>query len=283
MGLRFFSTKNREPHLGPYPLERLRRLESSPDLSTVPAAQPLDFRRLQTPHSLVNAMGDYQAMMDVIRDGIINPNLAAAPEDLEERSRHLKAFGYFQDASMMAVCHLDDAAVLDTPTRNPDVDRLGHDIRTKQTKTLASGIDEIMAGLKESLERPPSSIEEHTHAIVILDEHMRPPNKDEPGAEWIMDAQNHRSALRATETAVILASYLNALGFQAKAHTASSSDIDANKLAVAAGLATVEGDQLCVPWLGDAFGLAVVTTNMELAIDQPLAPWSEQPLSLIHI
>ena len=277
MGLRFFSTKNREPHLGPYPLERLRRLESSPDLSTVPAAQPLDFRRLQTPHSLVNAMGDYQAMMDVIRDGIINPNLAAAPEDLEERSRHLKAFGYFQDASMMAVCHLDDAAVLDTPTRNPDVDRLGHDIRTKQTKTLASGIDEIMAGLKESLERPPSSIEEHTHAIVILDEHMRPPNKDEPGAEWIMDAQNHRSALRATETAVILASYLNALGFQAKAHTASSSDIDANKLAVAAGLATVEGDQLRVPWLGDAFGLAVVTTNMELAIDQPLAPWSEQP------
>ena len=277
MGLRFFSTKNREPHLGPFPLERLHRINLPADLSNVPAFQPLDFRNLQTPYSLVNAMGDYQAMMDVIRDGVVNPNLAAAPEDPEERSRHLKSFGYFQDASMMAVCSLPETAVLNTPTRNPDVDRLGHDIRTKQTKTLASGIDEIMAGLKESLERPPSSIEEHTHAIVILDEHLRPPKQDEPGAEWILDAQDHRSALRATETAVILASYLNALGFQGKAHTATSSDVDTNKLAVAAGLATVEENQLHAPWLGSGFGLAVVTTNMEIATDKPLAPWSEQP------
>lgn len=277
MGLRFFSTKNRAPHLGPYPLERLRRVNSRPDLENVPPAQTLDFRRLQSPHSLVNAMGEYQAMMDVIRDGLVNPNLAAAPEDHDERARHLKAFGYFQDASMMAVCLMDDAAILNTPTRNPDVDRLGHDIRTKQTKTLASGIDEIMAGLKESLERPPSSIENHTHAIVILSEHMRTPRPEEPGAEWIMDAQHHRSAIRATETAVILSSYLNVLGYQAKAHTATSADVDANKLAVVSGLATVEGKQLLVPWLGDAFGLSVVTTNMEIATDQPLAQWKDQP------
>jgi len=277
LGLRFFSTKNRAPHLGPYPLERLRRLSVQPDLSIVPVAQSLDFRNLQTPHSLVNAMGDYQAMMDVIRDGLVNPQRAAAPEDPEARAKHLKAFGYFQDASMMAVCKLSEDAILSAPTYNPDVDRLGHDIRTKQTKTLASGIDEIMAGLKESLERPSSSIKDHTHAIVILDEHLRTPNADEPGAEWIMDAQDHRSALRATETAVILSSYLNALGFQAKAHTATSSDVDANKLAVAAGLATVEYDRLCVPWLGEKFGLAVVTTNMVIATDQPLAQWQDQP------
>ena len=109
---------------------------------------------------------------------------------------------------------------------------MGNDIRTKQTKTLASGIDEIMAGLKDSLERPPSSIGNHTHAIVILDEHMRSPRADEPGSEWIMDAQDHRSSIRATETAVILSSYLNALGFQGKAHTATSSDVDANKLSL---------------------------------------------------
>ena len=71
MGLRFFSTKNREPYLGPYPLERLRRIDSQPDLASVPAAVALDFRRLNTPHSLVNAMGEYQAMMDVIRDGLV--------------------------------------------------------------------------------------------------------------------------------------------------------------------------------------------------------------------
>jgi len=277
LGLRFFSTKNREPHLGPYPLERLCRIETQPDLSTVPASQPLDFRRLQTPHSLVNAMGDYQAMMDVIRDGLVNPKLASAPEDPTERANHLKAFGYFQDASMMAACRMTEECMLITPTHNPDVARLGNDIRTKQTKTLASGIDEIMAGLKDSLDRPASSIKDHTHAIVILDEHMRPPKADEPGAEWIFDAQDHRSAIRATETAVILSSYLNALGYQSKAHTATSAEVDANKLAVAAGLATIENKRLCVPWLGEGFGLAVVTTNMEITTDLPLAPWKDQP------
>jgi len=145
------------------------------------------------------------------------------------------------------------------------------------TKTLASGIDEIMAGLKDSLERPASSINNHTHAIVIVDEYLRTPRDEEPGAEWIIDAQDHRSAIRATETAVILSSYLNLLGYQAKAHTATSADVDINKLAVVAGLATIENDRLCVPWLGEGFGLAVVTTNMEIASDLPLAPWKDQP------
>mgnify|MGYP001041009426 CR=1 FL=1 len=277
MGLRFFSTKDRAPHLGPYPLERLRRLDEMPDLFGVPTAATLDFRRLDTPHSLVNAMGEYQAMMDVIRDGPANPSPASAPTDPVERAHHLKAFGYFQDASMMGICLMRDDALLGAPTCNPDVDRLAQDIRTKQTKTLASGIDEIMAGLKESLDRPASKITDHTHAIVILDEYMRSPRDDEAGADWILDAQAHRSALRATETAVILSNYLNALGFEAKAHTATSSDVDANRLAVAAGLATVENGRLCVPWLGEGFGLSVVTTNMDLAVDKPLADWAQQP------
>ena len=102
MGVRFFSTKDRPIHLGPYPLERLKRVEHALDLSNVPATHPLDFRKLDTPHSLVNAMGEYQAMMDVIRDGLVNSELAAAPTDPVERSKHLKSFGYFQDASIEA-------------------------------------------------------------------------------------------------------------------------------------------------------------------------------------
>ncbi|MEL6207823.1 MAG: 2-oxoacid:acceptor oxidoreductase family protein, partial [Pseudomonadota bacterium] len=38
-------------------------------------------------------------------------------------------------------------AMLATPVRNPDIDRLAHDLRTRQTKTLAAGIDMIMADL----------------------------------------------------------------------------------------------------------------------------------------
>ena len=77
MGLRLFSTKDRPFHLGPYPLEQLKRVEHAPDLSQVPAAQTLDFRRLDTPHSLVNAMGEYQAMMDAI--GGVDASVRAHP------------------------------------------------------------------------------------------------------------------------------------------------------------------------------------------------------------
>ena len=109
---------------------------------------------------------------------------------------------------MMGICKLPDEALLETPTRNPDIDRLAHDIRTKQTKTLASGIDEIMAALKDSIDAPQTSIEGQNYAIVILFEQNRPARSDEPGAEWILGAEKHRAALRATEAAVILSSYL---------------------------------------------------------------------------
>ncbi|MGR3713527.1 MAG: reductive dehalogenase [Shimia sp.] len=280
MGLRFFSTKNRDPHLGPYPLERLKRVSNLPDMVALPRWAPLSFDRLETPHSLVNAMGEYQAMMDAIRDGLVNPERGAAPEDPDERAKHMKAFGYFQDTTMIGICPVPAQAMLAEAARNPDIDRLAHDLRTKQTKTLASGIDEIMAGLRESVEAPLGSIAAHTHAIVLLVEHHRDPKADEPGSEWIGDAQEHRAALRATETAVILSNYLHLLGFNARAHTPTSSDVDLGRFAVAAGLATVDHGRAVAPFVGEGFSIAVVTTDMEMTADQPLAPLSEQSYGL---
>ncbi|MDU8925831.1 reductive dehalogenase [Alisedimentitalea sp. MJ-SS2] len=280
MGTRFFSTRNRAFHLGPYPLENLARASGHADLNAVPPMAALSFERLDTPHSLVNAMGEYQAMMDAIRDGIVNPQKAEIPSDPRERAEHIKGFGYFSDASMMGICRLPDEARLQNPIRNPEIDRLAHDLRTRQTKTLASGIDLIMADLKESMEAPPSSIDSHSHAIVCLFEHHRDPHADEPGAEWIMDAQDHRACLRATEAAVVLANYIRLLGYEAKAHTSSSSDVDLNRLTVASGLAALENGKLIAPHLGEGFGVAVVTTDFELATDALLAPMSSQHLGL---
>ena len=279
MGMRFFSTKDRPFHLGPYPLELLKRATVMPDLSKVPSAKQLNFHNLETPHSLVNAMGEYQAMMDAIREGVVNPVPATAPSDPQERSNHMKAFGYFQDTSMIGVCALPRSALQNEPTRNPDIDRLANDIRTKQTKTLASGIDQIMAALKESIEAPLQAFDHHTHAIVLLAEHHRDPTEHEPGSDWIMGVQDHRVALRSTETAVILAEYLHLLGFSARAHTATSSDVNLNQLAVASGLVSVEKDRLFAPYIGEGFGLAAVTTNFEMAVDAPLASWADQPTS----
>ena len=277
MTVRFFSDKRRPVHQGPYPLERLARAERMPDLDAVPAMRAISFRRPDAPESIVNAIGEYQAMLDAIRIGLVNRARADCPDDPKARADHLKAFGYFSDASMAATCEIPDSAKLAEPLANPDIGRLAEDLRTRQTKTLASGIDMIMADLKESMEAPATTIDGHTHAIVYLYEYPRDPRTEEPGVEWLHDAQEARACLRASETAVVIANYLRLLGFDARAHTSAASDVDLNRLAVAAGLATIEEGRLTNPYVGTRFGLAAVTTDFAIAPDRPLAPLGEQP------
>jgi reductive dehalogenase len=272
-----FSTRQRPIHLGPFPLERLVR-GPMPDLGAVPAAQPLEFRRPTAPASIINAMGEYQAMMDAVRDGLVNKAQASCPGDPQERADHIKAFGYFADAAMVGIGPVPASARLAQPYRNPDIDRLSEDLKTRQTKTLAAGIDHIMADLKEAMQAPPTTIGDHKHAIVFLYDMPRDPRVDEEGAEWIQGAARHRACLRASETAVVLANYIRLLGWDAKAHTGTSSDVDLNQLAVAAGLVTVQEGHLVCPYLGDRFGLAVVTTDFDLAMDRPLLPMDQQPM-----
>ncbi len=279
MTIRFFSDKDRPVHMGPYPSELLARSAVMPDLSDVPTSRQLSFDRPADPASIVNAMREHQAMLDAIRDGLINKAVAEAPADPRVRADHLKAFGYFADAAVVGTCLLPDAAKLDVPHANPDVGRLAHDLKTRQTKTLASGIDLIMADLKESMEAPSTGIDGHTHALVFLYENPRDPAPGEVGTDWIRDAQAHRAGLMAAETAVVLANYLRLLGYDARGHTVSSSDVDLNRLAVAAGLATVEDGKLTHPYIGTRFGLAAVTTSFEIAPDLPLEPLAGQPKS----
>ena len=270
--MKLFSDKKRPIHKGLYPTERLKRTPSI-DINAVLPMPVLDFHRPDAPISIVNAMVEYQAMMDAIRDGMVNKTKATIPDHPKERAEHLKSFGYFADASMVGICRLDDHARLEHPIRNPDIDRLAHDLKTRQTKTLASGIDVIMAGLKEAIETPPQNTADHSHAITFLYENNRAPHVDEDGTEWITNAESHRGALRATETAVVLANYIRLLGYDAVAHSATTSEMDLNKLAAAAGLIYADGT---APFIGASYGLAVITTTMDLNPDNPLAPKGEQ-------
>ncbi|MEX3016111.1 reductive dehalogenase [Gymnodinialimonas hymeniacidonis] len=278
MGFRIFSDKGRPVHLGRYRVEKLERSDAV-SLSFVAPFQPLSYAYDHRPQSVVNAMRDHAAMLDAIRDGLINKAVAEAPADPQERANHLKAFGYFADASLVGTCALPPDALLIQPHLNPDIARLADDLRTRQTKTLASGIDLIMADLKESMEAPPTTIDDHTHAIVFLYEHPRAPEADEPGSDWISDAIDHRSSLLAAETAVVIANYLRVLGHDARAHTASTSDVDLNRLAVAAGLAVPDGDGLQAPFIGHGFGIAAITTSFAIASDRPLNPDAVLPVS----
>ncbi len=236
--------------------------------------QALRFHR-EDDGSLVNAMRRYQAMLDAIRDGLVKKDKATIPGDLAERSRHLKSFGYYQDASQAGVCRIEPDMWLQQPIANPDVSELARLLRTRQTKTLAAGIDVIMAELKESMSAAPTRADHHTHAIVYLYEYPRDPGEGEPGCDWLRDSQAERASVRASETAAILSNYIRLLGYEARGHSAACSDIDLNKLAVAAGLALVapgpHGPVLTNPYTGTRFGLCAITTTLELEPDQPLA------------
>ena len=272
---RIFSSKDRPIHQGLYALHKLKRLDSAPDVSHL-STPFLSFHHPDEA-SIINAMSEHQAMLDTIRDGLVNKAQTQIPDDKQERSNHLKAFGYFSDASLVGIGPLDDSLWLDVPHHNQDVSALAEMLKTRQTKTLAAGIDMIMADLKESVEAPPRTVGHHKHVIVFLYEHYRDPRSQEPGASWMMGAQHHRAGLLSSETAVVIANYIRLLGFDAKAHSLSASDICLHRAAVRAGVAVSDEGEAVAPWLGTRFGLAAITTDMDLANDLPLAPFAQQP------
>ena len=278
---RLFSTKRRPVSMGPYPMERLAR-QDDVVLDAVPPAEPLTLSRPDDPLSIVNAMGEYQAMLDALRIGATAEAPSTIPESPAERAEHLKSFAYFSDATIVGICELPQSARLEAPIANPEVERLAEGLRTAQTKSIAGGVEQTMAALREAMDAPTPSMSSHTHAIVLVHEYPRDPTNAEPGADWILDAQAERACLRGAEVAVVLSDYLAVLGYEARAHTPTASDVDLNQLAVAAGVATVELGSLSNPYLGNRFGLCALTTNLALACDRPLRPASQQSRRRTH-
>lgn len=265
--MRVFSTRHRPVHLGALPTERLARQDTPHDLSAVPWMQALDFER-STPQSLAPAIARYLAMFDLVREGAVNPVPAQIPSDPAERSRHLLAAGQYFDATLVAACELPAAAHLPQPLRNPRVAALGEELQRSQPQSFAAGLDMILADVIESARREPGPVHGHSHALVIAVAHTRDPRPDEPGAEWIQGLQAERAAVLAAQTAVLLASYLRLLGFEARSHTATASELCLDRLAVASGLALPDGSH---PLLGRRYGLAAVSTTCALQPDRPLA------------
>ncbi len=275
---RLFSSKKRPFHLGPYPLEQLERLDEAPGIGRLDLWPALSFTSTD-PLSIIPAMGEYQAMLDATRDGATKPERAIIPDDLRQRAEHLKGFGYYCDAAQVAICTLPAQLWRDKPVENPDVGLLSNRINSMQVKTFAAGVDAIMANLRDALATPLQDCRHHSHALVFLYEYPRDPAPDEPGADWIQGAQAHRACLRGAETAVTLATYLRLLGYEGRAHSMAASDVYLERLAVAAGLAWAEDGAAVSPFHGRRFGLAAVTTNMEIAPDKPLKPRTKPPQS----
>ena len=266
--MRLFSIKDRPVHLGPFPLERLMRHDGLVDFSGLAAPQPLGFQDAD-PENLANAMARFMGMFDTVRDGALAHGAAEIPEGAEQRSQHLKAASYYFDATMVGIAALCPAHHLATPFRNPEIEALRAELEAGQPATHAAGIDQIYADVLDAARLTHGPVPHHSHALVFLVEYTRDPAKDEPGTDWLHGSQPQRAALLANNTAVVISSYLRLLGYEARAHSASTSDVDLLRLALSAGLVDETG---AAPYIGKRFALAAVTTTMPLAADAPLGP-----------
>jgi ferredoxin len=220
-------------HLGVLPTERLRR---DPGAAVTTAAQP-GHRHFAGPHAVAGSIPEYRRLIAPLLSGAAAAAKAPIPDDPLQRQQHLKAAACFLDATLAGVCRLQ-----------PD------------ESDLAVTVTEGCA------DAPPP-----THALVFLIEFGREPAEGEPGDAWIRGCNAERTDLRCAEVAVVLAGYLRSLGWQARGHVQSDTALNLAALAQRAGVAKAVDGVLRMPFSQRGFRLGVVTTDMELACDEPIA------------
>jgi reductive dehalogenase len=158
------------------------------------------------------------------------------------------------------------------PEKAPVPDDLGE--RTTDLKGFAYFLDSAHVGVCKMADAawlPEAETRPHTHALVIVVEHGRMPESDNLAYEWVKDSAHEVGNMRASEIAICLARYIRTLGYGAITHTSANSDVDAEKLAVLAGVAYRDADGISSPYIGKRFSLAVITMDYELECDAPLA------------
>ncbi len=214
-------------------------------------------------------MARYIGMFDLVRDGTVNPQPGEVTALEQERADHLKAAGYYFDATMMAVGKLPPTAILAEPIRNPTVKAIAEELAQSQPKSFAAGMDMILADVMESARTVHGPIDSHSDVVLILVEYPRDPRPGEPGCDWIAGTQAQRAALLAAQTAVLLSTYLRMLGHAGagpQRHLFRRRPGQAGR-----GLRPGPCGRL-QPVCRQRYGLAAVSTTFAMAPDQPLAP-----------
>ncbi len=269
--MQLFSHALRPFHLGPYPSERLgRTVAAAPELAKVAGDGTLDAGNTGTQAGLSGPISDFMCALDAVRQGDRNKSPAEIPDDPQERSNHLKAAGYFLDSAVVGVCRVDPEHLLPSRVEHPRLRTTSY-AQSEEKLRLRFNPSAVIRQMQRSLALTEQGVGSHTHAVVFLVEFPRDPDPSEPGADWIVGLQQWRAALRSAETATVLANYIRILGYDACSHSATTTDVNLNRLAVSAGLAQVCDDgAITNPFIGPRFGLAVVTTTLQLEPDRPL-------------
>lgn len=226
----FFSNAKRPFEYGPYPLERLKR---DPSLAPIEAARPAIARptaRKVDPTHSLDA-----------------------------------AIAKYHDIFLGLGRHESLAPKAPVPS---DLDR-----RMQDVKGAAYFLDVAQVGIckiPESAWYTNSEPLDHTHAAIIIQKFGRVPEADNLAHHWCESLTNQAAEFRAYEVAIAVSEHIQFMGFDAKAHDRHHGDLDIDRLAVIAGTAIRARNGLTNPFLNREFAVSVVSTNYELATDQPL-------------
>ena len=221
-------------------------------------------------------MLDYVNLLDRLRDGEVATRQAPIPDDPIERANHLKAAGYYLDASQVGVCDFNADYQLAEPVRNATLEETvdqQYGVGASMNAMSASIAAEGTSTAWQRSDKEDAGVAHHSCAVLIAVAYTRDPDVNDRSEDWLVGTQAHRAALRAGEIAVVLAQYLRLLGHEARAHTSTDSDVDFNRLLLASGLGerASEGDRVVNPYLGERFACAAITTSLVLEPDRPLA------------
>jgi hypothetical protein len=113
---------------------------------------------------------------------------------------------------------------------------------------------------------------DHSHAVVILVEHSRLPERGTLAHSWVADCVVQTAEFRAYEIAISIANHIKAMGYSATAHDGWQGDVDVDRLTVMSGLGVRNENAILNPYLDDRYSVCAVTTDYALATDEPLEP-----------
>lgn len=256
-GLERWRRKRRPSHLGPYPVEDLKRVDRPTTLiidDEVPRVPSRANFYVRT------ALGDLSkkaqqesnrwSQKQPVAQGIVRPMWGvkvlqegqtadiSAPDsgNAEENTKALKALSHYMGSAITGICEI------------PDYCWYSHDKR-------GNPIDPY-----------------HKYALVVLIDQGHETVLGASGNDWISGAQSMRSYLRGAEVVGVMASMIREMGYPARAHSSLDSHVLHVPLVLNAGLGEQSriGESALNPFLGMRFKTAVLTTDMPLLADKPI-------------
>lgn len=242
----------------PYPVNILKRVGSPTTLINEKEIQRVDEResgfnrafrgdfgehlkhertRMIEKYPLSGALGQMQMHLVDVVDGKVAPDKAPLTDDPESMARHIKNTAYFLRADVVGICKLPPYAVY------------SHSMATGEPVSLA-----------------------HKYAIAIVVDQDWKTAEATVGNDWISNSMSFMSYSASGFIACILADYIRRLGYPARAHHARNYQILVPPILLMAGIGEMcrIGDIVLNPFLGPRFKASVVTTDLPLAVDQPI-------------